>query len=722
VRFSKFIKEIFLSNKQVNMNIEQTWKSVLEQLQIDMPRASFETWVRDTKALSYAGGMITVATRNAYARDWLESRLTDTINRMLVGILNNANVRVSFVVAQAYVESVEVETDSALHDEKQLDDNDVLDISAADYDSAYEQVVRPDRAVYLPGYFRRWLRSIGPDLGWMYVSFRQAAYLAGARSGCKSSRFSGKQLASLCGISQRTYWNRVNNPSTWQKLCGLVKIIEGGDEWIKGSTPRRLPRRYTIAMTLPLTPVDTSSLRNWIATHYETHGGAEGVLLGAIITPLDELIPLDAQPNGDDQPLSVRTLLRDLFRDELDDGLLESLASALQSHLMPQNDLIVISLFFIEHVLPHLDAGPGWMLTLLRDMCYVNPESGESRNRVTIKGGYAEIAGWLGMARPRTIWDWFNGKNSPKNSEPGMLKNPVVRVFMCEVSGPKSEDFARSPRTYEVLNEDLPYVVLEAALTNNLTGLTCGRDASFTIGMTPIADHLDATFSMVVTPLAHYLDATFMIVMTLLAHQHDATCIVKSSLTPKPNSQTLKPLTASPQPSQEMIEPVETQPQIYESGRMGNMAFWDFDFLTSNNSVNPGGRINLLKTNKKFGRSIPDLSAGFVSWLLYAYSPAGTRVSDPVGLAIKRLCENVSAGAGGDFNRLAKLNPYALRALFDADMAGLDPGESLEAGIYKLNFHGLQTIHKQELYRRLFGDMKDGRDPKADNRTKGDLH
>jgi hypothetical protein len=690
------------------MNIEQTWKSVLEQLQIDMPRASFETWVRDTKALSYAGGVITVATRNAYARDWLESRLVDTINRMLVGILNSANVRVSFVVTQGNVESVEVETDSNLQDEKQLDDNNALYISPADYDSAYEQIVRPDRAVYLPGYFRRWLRNIGPDLSWMYVSFRQAAYLAGARSGSKSSRFSGKQLASMCGISERTYWNRVNNPSTWQKLCGLVTTVEGGDEWVKGPTPRRLPRRYTIAMTLPLTPVDTSSLRNWIATHIETHGGAEGVLRAAIATPLDELIPLDAQPNEDDQPLSVRMLLRDLFKDELADGLLDSLASALQSHLMPQNDLIVISLFFIEHVLPHLDAGPGWMLTLLRDMCYVNPESGETRNCITVKGGYAEIAGWLGMSRPRTIWDWFNEKNSPKHSEPGMLKNPVVRVFMREVSGPKNEDFSRSPRTFEVLVEDLPHEILEAALTDNLAGLTSGRGATFIIGMTPLADHLEATCSIVVASLAHYIDTTFMIVMTLLAHHRDATCIVKSSLTLKPNSQTRKPLTPNPQPSQEIIEPVESQLQIFERGRMGNMAFWDFDFLTSNNSVNPGGKINLLKTNKKFGRSISDLSSGFVSWLLYAYSPAGSKVSDPVGLAIKRLCENVSAGAGGDFNRLAKLNPYALRALFDADIAGLDPNESLEAGIYTLNFHGLQTIHKHELYRRLFGDLEDG--------------
>ncbi len=678
------------------MNIEQTWKSTLEQLQLDMPRASFDTWVRDTQVLSSANGVLTVAVRNAYARDWLESRLVDTVN----GILSRDNLRVNFVVAQETVETVEVETDSSLQDEKQIDEDDgLLDISPEAYDSVYEQIVRPDRAVYLPGYFRRWLRSIGPDLGWMYVSFRQAAYLAGARSGSKSSRFSGKQLASMCGISERTYWNRVNNPNTWQKLSGLVKIIEGGDEWVKGPTPRRLPRKYTVAMTLPLTPVDASSLRNWITQNIELHGGAEGVLRAAIVATLDELIPLDAQPKEESQPLSVRALLRELFKDDLADGLLDSLASALQAHLMPQNDLIAISLFFIEHVLPHLDAGPGWMLTLLRDMCYVNPESGETRNRVTVRGGYAEIAGWLGMSRPRTVWDWFNEKNSPRHEQPGMLKNPVVRVFMREVAGAKSEDFARSPRAFEVLLEDLPHEILEAALTDNFAGLTAGRDATFSIGMTRLADHLDATFSIVVTPFAHYLDATFTIAVTLFSYHHDANCTVKSSLTLKPNSQTLKP-----QPSLEAK--TEPAPTAGKSGEMGNMAFWDFDFLIQNNSVNPGGRIKMLKANKEFGRSIVDLSGGFVSWLLYAYSPTGAKVSDPIGLAVKRLCENVSAGAGGDFNRLAKLTPYALRALFDADMAGIDPGDSLEAGIYKLNFHDLQPIHKQELYRRLFGNPK----------------
>ena len=79
------------------MNAEQAWQSVLGQLQMEMPRASFDTWVRDTKPVSYQDGTLTVGVGNAYARDWLENRLASTVNRLLVGILNST-VDVSFIV------------------------------------------------------------------------------------------------------------------------------------------------------------------------------------------------------------------------------------------------------------------------------------------------------------------------------------------------------------------------------------------------------------------------------------------------------------------------------------------------------------------------------------------------------------------------------------------------------------------------------------------------
>jgi len=82
------------------MNADHAWQSVLAQLQMEMPRASFDTWVRDTRPMAYENGVITVGVRNAYARDWLESRLSSTVSRLLIGILNS-NVSVEFVVTQS---------------------------------------------------------------------------------------------------------------------------------------------------------------------------------------------------------------------------------------------------------------------------------------------------------------------------------------------------------------------------------------------------------------------------------------------------------------------------------------------------------------------------------------------------------------------------------------------------------------------------------------------
>ena len=62
-----------------------------------MPRASFDTWVRDTEVVSCEDGRLVIGTGNSYARDWLESRLASTVNRLLVSVLNTS-VSVHFIV------------------------------------------------------------------------------------------------------------------------------------------------------------------------------------------------------------------------------------------------------------------------------------------------------------------------------------------------------------------------------------------------------------------------------------------------------------------------------------------------------------------------------------------------------------------------------------------------------------------------------------------------
>jgi chromosomal replication initiator protein len=105
------------------MDALQAWQSALGQLQMEMPKASFETWVRDTQLVNYADGIFTIGVRNAYARDWLDNRLSGTVAGLLRGSLNQA-VEVRFVVNTASAgetattrASAEIEQQSTSHEE-----------------------------------------------------------------------------------------------------------------------------------------------------------------------------------------------------------------------------------------------------------------------------------------------------------------------------------------------------------------------------------------------------------------------------------------------------------------------------------------------------------------------------------------------------------------------------------------------------------------------------
>lgn len=86
------------------MKAEQAWQAALGQLQMDMPKAAFETWVRDAELISYEDGGFIVGVKNAYARDWLHSRLASTVTRLLTGMMNRT-VEVRFVVWHNLVEA-----------------------------------------------------------------------------------------------------------------------------------------------------------------------------------------------------------------------------------------------------------------------------------------------------------------------------------------------------------------------------------------------------------------------------------------------------------------------------------------------------------------------------------------------------------------------------------------------------------------------------------------
>lgn len=89
------------------MNAKQLWQAALGELQMEMPRATFDTWVRDAELLTYEDGSFVIGVQNAYARDWLHERLLSTVKRVLTRMVG-ATVDVRFVVWQDEVDEKEI--------------------------------------------------------------------------------------------------------------------------------------------------------------------------------------------------------------------------------------------------------------------------------------------------------------------------------------------------------------------------------------------------------------------------------------------------------------------------------------------------------------------------------------------------------------------------------------------------------------------------------------
>lgn len=99
------------------MEATKAWQAVVGQLQMEMPKATFDTWVKGAEFVAYEDGDFIVGAENAFTRDWLDSRLSSTISRLLSGMMGRS-VQVSITVWQGqngigeiFIDSDEVEDD-----------------------------------------------------------------------------------------------------------------------------------------------------------------------------------------------------------------------------------------------------------------------------------------------------------------------------------------------------------------------------------------------------------------------------------------------------------------------------------------------------------------------------------------------------------------------------------------------------------------------------------
>ena len=77
----------------------KAWQAVRGHLQMEMDKANFDTWIKDTEFVAYEDGSLVIGVHNDYALGWLENWLTSTISRKMSGLMGRT-VEVRFVVWQ----------------------------------------------------------------------------------------------------------------------------------------------------------------------------------------------------------------------------------------------------------------------------------------------------------------------------------------------------------------------------------------------------------------------------------------------------------------------------------------------------------------------------------------------------------------------------------------------------------------------------------------------
>jgi len=671
---------------QTTTAAETLWSSALLHLENELPRATFDTWIRDLIPISLKDNVLTLSAGNAYARDWVKERVSQTIGRVLTSI-SGVDITTSFVVYDDYDDhsdplAIEPSEDEICQDiisypyltnpDQELDTiDDVVELTP-EYLSSYDEIVRPDRVIVFPSYYLRWIPYLGVDLAWLPIGFRQIAFLRGLKFNPGDTfQASGREIARWSGMSLRTFRRRVNDPM----LRWFIKPNETNskDKWTIGDDdrPHQEPSSWNVVMSMPLTPDDRDSLHAWLSHHFHKATSPTRLLELAIHTPLEELLPTPEKiipPEIADNSTSVQSVVLDFIKQHYPDvsSAIYDLADALAHHIIGHP--IVITHYFVRKWLPVLGAGPGWLITLMRNL--VSNQLGPTYE-VDIMGGYDELADILGISSKR-VSRWILGQRKQTES---------LNLFFEEILTFKQSD-QNVGRRYRVYLQDPITPKDKSALgegrfdTNNDQGQVRNNihkvegqvlfGTHNAKGEERYDTHNDQGQEHIDT---HEVEGqvcsdTHVNVGEVRFDTENHGCQERTG-TGNISGGGLKDSLREEIESLNNQENVLTSSSIKAGAKKSNrVGGWDMKQLLANAKVYP-----------RLARQIVSADpATFISWLLYAASSRGVKIFEPVGHAADRLRESPTQGAGGAYDRLSKLGPMKLAELVHQELVFGDAG------------------------------------------------
>ena len=601
---------------QDNGRARKAWQSVLGQLQMEMPRASFDTWVRDTEAVTLEESTLTVQVRNAHARDWLDSRLKSTVQRLLVGILNQS-IQVEFLVGDVKEDDIE-----------QVEEEDEPEVTIEPVGWLdYDKIVQPQKQVVVKGYLRRLAAEIGPKVIWLYIGFHQAAWKVHAGEG--GATLHSREILRFSGLSFGAFWRLLGNPTVHSQLSGLVQRMDPPQvrKFRRGrdGRPHRAPVRYRVFMMPRLTHADALTMHARLKKLLNEGQTIRDALMELLAVEDVQGLLTPIQGNGSCLPLNTVMDMAQLEAGSSYTPEIDRLAQELHRKIVGSLGDIHITHYFITRVIDafHLTPAQAWLITVARDLAYVNWRTGERREVVTFKEGYEEMAGLIGSRRFKTVQAWFHPEWTTQQ------RGGDVTRFLQKIEIPDEGTYSdlrvgSMPRRFRVLLDE-PLV----ASGSNKAGAngTNMAGADGTGNWTQVEAVADADGGNMVDANGSDLNT----------YKHPLNTNQKITSTAHP----LKGARHNPKAA-EAVAP----------------DFWELKRLLEQNDVHPKVQKELLEV----GASVQ----AFVSWVLYVASPQSGNLSDPLGYAISRLREHPLREARGVFRQCAGLPPQELLQLIDS--------------------------------------------------------
>jgi len=599
----------------MSLAFEQAWQSVLDQLKTEMPKASFDTWVRDTRAVSFENNVMTVGARNAYTRDWLESRLTSTVSRLLVGFLNT-DVAVNFIVTSDKDEEYDDESDDG-HGGFTAEPVDV---------TRYRDEVHPDHVVMLDAYCLRLMEQgdmTAKEMS-LWVGFRQAVWRQWKIGQGAIRNIPHWQVMEFAMMSRASYFRELSGKSSL--AGGHVELVPEPLVNLRKSADRRMDNanRYRVRMSPRLTLRDCTVIEMILRAEtgtskspQEAHDAVLAVLKDLAERDVMDWINQEPETNAV-WPRSIQEIVRRVLAVEgdLPDDL-HGACEKVYDRILGAFGKVLITHYFLRVVVPVMQFthSQAWTIITLRDRCWYDHDSQTQKEFAIVRGGLDSLAKWVRVTT-KSVTGWF--------------KDPSFSAFI------RQADMSRLdvPSEWLASGTGIFLVHLQEPLLGELLGDQAWKKRD------SILEKLRLNSGKSETLFWKKRDS-ILEKMRL----HLGKCETRLNNLIKPYI-THNKLYQTPTTSDAVLPNRED----LESVVAVDFSVWDLDRIFKINHVHP-----------KMRRELTGVDAQkLISWLLYAVSEEGSGIESPLSFALDRLSLSLGDGAGGGYETFASLLPAIL--------------------------------------------------------------